>query len=219
MRASLGSKITLSQKGNVSTIFSQASERSKATSKLDLNKFVGIIDFDEKNATVTVGGKTPFKMLTEFLIPRGLCPQVVPELDTITVGGAISGVGIESSSFRHGFVHNSMIEFDVLMGDGRVSKQASKRIKICFVVSHSYATFGYNVCKLKLMKKRCSHCAKRMCHCETKKCTQEEKEDRADLLKVSCLTRTMHLFYGNVHDKLSASTRVDYHVTSFQRYS
>ena len=219
MRASLGSKITLSQKGNVSTIFSsQASERrssSKKTSKLDLNKFVGIIDFDEKNATVTVGGKTPFKMLTEFLIPRGLCPQVVPELDTITVGGAISGVGIESSSFRHGFVHNSMIEFHVLMGDGRVIKASEQENQDLFRgFAHSYATLGYILsAKLRLMK--CTRdvriVAKRMSLRETMKCIQEEvKGDRADFIEGIVFDKNDALVLtATFTTSFSASTRVE----------
>jgi hypothetical protein len=41
--------------------------------------------------------------------------QVVPELKTITVGGTIVGIGIESSSFKHGFVHEGLLEADVLV--------------------------------------------------------------------------------------------------------
>ena len=215
MRESLGSKITLSQKGNVSTIFSQALP-TKKTSKLDLNKFVGIIDFDEKNATVTVGGKTPFKMLTEFLIPRGLCPQVVPELDTITVGGAISGVGIESSSFRHGFVHNSMIEIHVLMGDGRVIKASEQENQDLFRgFAHSYATLGYILsAKLRLMK--CTRdvriVAKRMSLRETMKCIQEEvKGDRADFIEGIVFDKNDALVLTATFTKtsFSASNRVE----------
>lgn len=71
----------LDQTGNVSTIFAQSAQRTPG-GKLNLNAFVGIINFDNKASAVTVGGKTPFKMLTEFLLPRGFAPKVVPELDT-----------------------------------------------------------------------------------------------------------------------------------------
>ena len=47
-------------------------------------------------------------------------PAVVPQLKTITLGGAVAGVGIESSSHRYGLVHDTMLELDVLLGDGRV---------------------------------------------------------------------------------------------------
>ena len=46
-------------------------------------------------------------------------PLVVPQLKTITLGGAVTGLGIESTSFRHGLPHESVREMDVLTGDGR----------------------------------------------------------------------------------------------------
>ena len=42
-------------------------------------------------------------------------PLVVPQLKTITLGGAVTGLGIESTSFRHGLPHESVREMDVLL--------------------------------------------------------------------------------------------------------
>ena len=39
---------------------------------------------------------------------------------TITLGGAVTGLGIESSSFRNGLPHESVLELEVMTGDGRV---------------------------------------------------------------------------------------------------
>lgn len=61
-----------------------------------------------KRCVREVAAKTDFKTLTRFLLPRGFIPPVVPEVDTVTVGGAISGLVMESSSFRYGFVHNAV---------------------------------------------------------------------------------------------------------------
>ena len=38
----------------------------------------------------------------------------------ITIGGAVTGLGIESTSFTHGLPHESVIEMEILTGDGRV---------------------------------------------------------------------------------------------------
>ena len=51
---------------------------------------------------------------------HGLMPSVVPQLKTITIGGAVTGLGIESSSFRNGLPHESVREIEVLTGDGEV---------------------------------------------------------------------------------------------------
>ena len=47
---------------------------------------------------------------------RSSCPQ----LRTITLGGAVTGLGIESTSFRNGLPHESVLEMDVLTGAGEV---------------------------------------------------------------------------------------------------
>ena len=47
-------------------------------------------------------------------------PLVVPQLKTITLGGAVTGLGIESTSFRHGLPHESVRAMDVLLAGGDV---------------------------------------------------------------------------------------------------
>jgi len=65
-------------------------------------------------------------------------------LKTITVGGAISGLGIESSSFRFGLVHETVEELEVLLGDGRlVVCSAREEPELFFAFPNSYGTLGY----------------------------------------------------------------------------
>ena len=72
-------------------------------------------------------------------------PLVVPELKTITLGGAITGLGIESSSFRNGMPHESVIEMDILTGDGRVvtARREGEYPDLFFGFPNSYGTLGY----------------------------------------------------------------------------
>jgi hypothetical protein len=51
---------------------------------------------------------------------HGLVPVIVPELKTITIGGAVSGCSIESMSFRHGGFHDSCLEYEVVTSAGDV---------------------------------------------------------------------------------------------------
>jgi len=69
---------------------------------------------------VDAEGMISYEELTRECLAHGVMPAVVPQLKTITLGGAVAGVGIESSSHRHGLVHDTMLELDVLLGDGRV---------------------------------------------------------------------------------------------------
>ncbi len=61
-----------------------------------------------------------YEHLVEVTLQHGRIPYVVPQLRTITLGGAVTGLGIESTSFRHGLPHESVLEMDVLTGSGEV---------------------------------------------------------------------------------------------------
>ena len=72
-------------------------------------------------------GMTTYEHLVDATLPYGLMPLVVPQLKTITLGGAVTGLGIESTSFRNGCPHESVLEMDVLTGDGRVVTASPRR--------------------------------------------------------------------------------------------
>ena len=61
-----------------------------------------------------------YEHLVDATLPHGLIPYVVPQLKTITLGGAVTGLGIESTSFRSGLPHESVEEMDVFTGAGEV---------------------------------------------------------------------------------------------------
>jgi len=78
-------------------------------------------------------------------LPHGFLPPVTPELKHITIGGATVGIGIESTCYRHGFVHDALIEADVLLPDGRiVTATADNEYADLFrALPNSYGTLGY----------------------------------------------------------------------------
>ena len=82
--------------------------------------------------------------LTRACLAQGVMPAVVPQLKTITLGGAVAGVGIESSSWRYGLVHDTMLELDVLLGDGRVvtCTAENEHSDLFFGFPNSYGTLG-----------------------------------------------------------------------------
>ena len=88
---------------------------------------------------------TPYEDLTSACLAHGVMPAVVPQLKTITLGGAVAGVGIESSSHRYGLVHDTMLELDVLLGDGRVVSCTAdnEHADLFFGFPNSYGTLGY----------------------------------------------------------------------------
>jgi FAD/FMN-containing dehydrogenase len=68
-------------------------------------------------------------------------------LKTITLGGAVTGLGIESTSFRDGLPHESVIEMDILTGDGRVltvtGAEDDPHRDLFYAFPNSYGTLGY----------------------------------------------------------------------------
>lgn len=86
-----------------------------------------------------------YEALTAACLARGAMPAVVPQLKTITLGGALAGVGIESSSHRYGLVHDTVLEFDVLLGDGRVvtCRPDNEHAALFYGFPNSYGTLGY----------------------------------------------------------------------------
>ncbi len=87
---------------------------------LDVSGLTGVIEVDPAARTAEVQGMCTYEDLVDATLPHGLIPLVVPQLRTITLGGAVTGLGIESTSFRNGLPHESVLEMDVFTGAGEV---------------------------------------------------------------------------------------------------
>jgi FAD/FMN-containing dehydrogenase len=112
---------------------------------LDVRAFNQVLSVDAANLTMDVEGMTPYETAVAGALGHGCLPAVVPELKTITVGGALTGVGIESSSFRYGFVHETAVEMDILLPDGRIvlCRPDNEHRDLFFGFANSYGTLGY----------------------------------------------------------------------------
>jgi FAD/FMN-containing dehydrogenase len=113
--------------------------------RLDVGAFNEVLSVDPAAGWVEAEGMVTYEALTEACLKYKLMPAVVPQLKTITLGGALAGVGIESSSHRHGLVHDAVLELDVLLADGRVvtCTPANEHADLFFGFPNSYGTLGY----------------------------------------------------------------------------
>lgn len=94
--------------------------------------------------TAEVEGMAPYDTIVRETLQYGLLPAVTPQLKSITAGGAVSGVGIESSSFRYGLVHETVEEMEILLADGRRVVCSPARLPDLFYgFPNSYGTLGY----------------------------------------------------------------------------
>ena len=117
------------------------------TPGLDVAAFDGVLEVDPINRTAEVQGMTTYEHLVAATLPYGLMPLCVPQLKTITLGGAVTGLGIESTSFRWGLPHESVIEMDILTGDGQVltisGAEDDPHRDLYYGFPNSYGTLGY----------------------------------------------------------------------------
>jgi FAD/FMN-containing dehydrogenase len=116
---------------------------ASARRRLDVRSFNQVLSV--RDNYVDAEGMTSYEELTRECLVHGVMPAVVPQLKTITLGGAVAGVGIESSSHRYGLVHDTMLELDVLLGDGRVVNCTADNAHadLFFGFPNSYGTLGY----------------------------------------------------------------------------
>lgn len=121
-------------------------KRAKSTAKgLDTSGLTGVIGVDAVAQTADVAGMCTYEDLVAATLPYGLAPLVVPQLKTITLGGAVTGLGIESTSFRNGLPHESVLEMDILTGSGEiVTASPHQNADLFRAFPNSYGTLGYS---------------------------------------------------------------------------
>ncbi len=112
---------------------------------LDVSAFGHVLSVDPDARVAVVGGMTTYEDLCDATLPHGLMPLVVPQLKTITLGGAVSGLGIESTALRNGMPHESVLEMEILTGDGRVltATAGNEHSDLFAGFPNSYGTLGY----------------------------------------------------------------------------
>lgn len=89
---------------------------------VDVSQLTSILHIDAAEKTVKVESGVSYLTLCRETLKYGLLPLVVPEFKSITVGGAIQGIGIESSSWANGAVDESVLDATLVLGNGEVRK-------------------------------------------------------------------------------------------------
>jgi len=88
--------------------------------KIDISDLTEVISIDTEAQTCTAEPGITFADLVKATMKHGLVPIVVPELETITIGGAVAGCSLESMSFRYGGFHDTCLEYEIITANGDV---------------------------------------------------------------------------------------------------
>ena len=137
-------KITL-QKNTISNRFRYSTNSSGGANGISLNDFNQVLGIDSANRILEVEGLTTYESIVDATLPYGFLPTVAPELKHITVGGATVGIGIESTCFRHGFVHDGLLQAEVLLPDRSIvtCTPDNAHSDLFHALPNSYGTLGY----------------------------------------------------------------------------
>jgi hypothetical protein len=133
------------KKRTISNLFRYEGRQKQTRREVDLRAFDQTLYLDTKKRTLEVQGLATYESIVDAVLPYGLTPVITPELKHITIGGATVGIGIETNSFRHGFVHDSLLEADVLLPSGEVviCSPDNEYADLFYGLANSYGTLGY----------------------------------------------------------------------------
>ncbi|MFQ5937278.1 MAG: FAD-binding protein [Acidiferrobacterales bacterium] len=113
--------------------------------RLDVSGLNEVLTVNRNELWAEAEGMTTYEDIVAATLRHGAMPCVVPELKSITIGGAVTGVGIESSSFKYGLVHEGITEMEILLASGEVvaCSPTNDYKDLFFAFPNSYGTLGY----------------------------------------------------------------------------
>lgn len=128
-------------KRSVSHKVPKPAPRSGGAQSLDISDLDQLISIDEKAMICVAEPGLTFEALVRETLKVGLAPATVPELKTITVGGAVAGCSVESMSFKYGGFHDSCLEYEVVTAQGDVLT-CSRENEQALLFEMLHGTFG-----------------------------------------------------------------------------
>lgn len=110
---------------------------------LDISSFNCVIRIDSSENLAIVEPLVTMEELYCATAAFQKLPAVLPEFRKITVGGAVTGAGLESTSHRYGHFHSACAWADVLVGDGRVLRcSPDHHADLWHLLPGSYGSLG-----------------------------------------------------------------------------
>lgn len=108
------------QKRVVSHQVPKVRDKKHTDETINLRDFDQIIEIDPDRRICIAEPGVPFCRIVDQTLPLGLVPIVVPELKTITIGGAVAGCSIESMSYVYGGFHDTCLEYEIITARGDI---------------------------------------------------------------------------------------------------
>ena len=111
--------------------------------RVDVRDLNQLVELDVPGRRCVAESGLTFSDLVRQTLPHGLIPKVVPELKTVTIGGAVAGGSVESMSHKYGGFHDSCLSYEVITGRGEILRCSREQDPELFEMVHgSYGTFA-----------------------------------------------------------------------------
>jgi hypothetical protein len=128
----------------VSHLVPKPRDKRYTDDKIDISDLNEILEIDPARMTCTAEPGVTFTDLVDATLRHGLVPIIVPELRTITIGGAVAGCSVESMSFKYGGFHDTCLEYELITAAGEVLHcTPDNEHRLIFQMVHgSFGTLG-----------------------------------------------------------------------------
>lgn len=122
---------------------STRSRKVDPSRSIDISHLRGIIEINTDKRYILVEPNVSMERLVDATLALGLIPPIISEFPAITVGGAIQGGAGESSSFKYGCLHETSLEYEVVLGDGsKVVVSPTKDADLFYGIACSCGSLG-----------------------------------------------------------------------------
>lgn len=113
--------------------------------KIDVGMY-DILEIDTQRGIVRVEPLVTMGQISRSLILRGWTLSVMPELESLTVGGLIMGFGVETSSHKYGLFQHICASFEIVTAEGKLLKcSSSENSELFYQIPWSHGTLGFLV--------------------------------------------------------------------------
>ncbi|KAL7645256.1 UNVERIFIED_CONTAM: hypothetical protein RMT77_003642 [Armadillidium vulgare] len=114
-----------------------------------------ILELNEKAMSVKVEPFVTVGQITDYLVKRGYTLAVCLEVAEATLGGLAMGVGMTTYSHNVGLYQETVISYDVILGDGSLvtATRSNEYSDLYYTLPWSHGTLGFLVClELQIIK-------------------------------------------------------------------
>lgn len=182
-----------------------------------------ILNVDIKKQIIRVEPLVTMGQLTTYLLPMGYALALMVEMEDLTVGGLVMGVGMETNSHRVGLIQETVVAYELILGDGSLIRAtATENSDLFYALPWSHGTLGFLVAiELKIIPiKSHMHLTYIPCHSLDEMCKLAESlanaEDGPAFLEVTVFNKEQSVIMcGDFADLTTAEEKAKVNRVNF----